>query len=52
MNRIAKGIVALWLCAAGSAAAGNEKVAWMKFDAAQQLAGATGKPILVYVGFT
>jgi hypothetical protein len=52
MNRIATGIAALWLCAAGAATAGNEKVAWTKLDAAQQLSAATGKPILVYAGFT
>jgi len=52
MIRIAKGIAALWLCAAGTAMAGNEKVVWTKLDTAQQLAGVTGKPILVYAGFT
>jgi hypothetical protein len=52
MNRIAKAVAALWLCAAGTAAAGNEKISWTKLDAAQQLSVATGKPILVYAGFT
>jgi hypothetical protein len=52
MNRIAMGIAALWLCAAGAATAGNEKIVWTKLDTAQQLASTTGKPILVYAGFT
>jgi len=33
-------------------AGGEGKVTWMKLDAAQQVAGATGMPILVYSGFT
>ena len=40
------------LVAQGAVRAGDTKVTWMKLDAAQQLSSATGKPILVYAGFT
>jgi hypothetical protein len=45
-------LAAFMLCAGGLEAAGGEKVTWMKFDAAQQVSAATGKPLLVYAGFT
>ena len=52
MTRIAATLLLSLLVARGTALAGGEKVTWMKLDAAQQLSGATGKPILVYAGFT
>jgi hypothetical protein len=52
MTRFAATIV-ISLLVAGSARAGGEtKVPWMKLDAAREMSNSTGKPILVYAGFT
>jgi hypothetical protein len=53
MMRFPATAVLSFLLAQGVAHAGGEnKVSWMKLDVAQQASSATGKPILVYSGFT
>ena len=53
MMRTAAIFILSLVFAQGVARAGGEsKVSWMKFDAAQQASNLTGKPILVYSGFT